>query len=110
MSELTGEIIPARRYTFKFPDANTPGALGIYAQAGPALEAMRRVVTSLDAKQMPQPADIEAMAGALAFFADDPDKAAVKRYIYEEMTIAEYVQTVTALLASVKQPSPISNL
>ena len=95
--------IASARYTFCFPDASTPGALGIFAQAQPALEAMRRVVASLNAKTLPQPADIEAMADALAFFADDPDRAAVKRYIYEEMSIAEYVQTITALLASVKQ-------
>lgn len=95
--------IPAARYTFRFPDATTPGALGIYAQAGPAIESMRRVVTSLKADKMPAPADIEALADALSFFADDPDRAAVKRYIYEQMTITEYVQTITALLNSIKQ-------
>lgn len=98
MSETTS----ARRYDFRFPDATTPGALGIYAQAGNALDAMKRVVQSLDAKQMPTPADIEAMATALALFADDPDKDAVKRYIFEEMSIAEFTQTMTALLSSIK--------
>ena len=64
---------------------------------------MRRVTESLKDQKMPSPADIEAMATALSFFADDPDKAAVKRYIFEEMTLAEYVQTVTLLLSTVKQ-------
>lgn len=103
MSQIAGETLPAQRFTFQFPDAATPGALGIYAQAGEAIESIRRVVAMMNAKKMPLPADIEAMAGALTLFADDPDKAAVKRYIYEEMTIAEFTQTMTTLLASLKQ-------
>ncbi len=97
------QVVASPRYTFRFPDAATPGALGIFAQAKPAMEAMRRVVASLNDKRLPLPADIEAMATALACFADDPNREAVKRYIYEEMTLDEYVRTITALLATVKQ-------
>ncbi len=100
---MSDSITPATRYTFRFPDATTPGALGIFAQAAPALESLKRVTETLSAGKLPLPADIEAMATALACFADDPNREAVKRYIYEEMTLDEYVRTITALLATVKQ-------